>query len=178
MRNSYKRRPEDFRRRVIARISSGRGDLLAEEYRWLQMIPVDQLGKRYYNLTNHLNGHWSTDDEKRRAVSQKQTGKKLSPETIAKRTATRMQNGYKLSQRTKDKKSKLMTGERNPFYGKQHSEATKRYLSSLNKGKKQTEDVIAKKVATRKSRGYKHSMESNLKRAEAMRRYHAQKKAQ
>lgn len=71
MRNAYKRRPEDFRRRILARIDSDRGDLLAEEHRWLQMISGEELGGRYYNLTNHLNGHWSTDNEKTLTVRQK-----------------------------------------------------------------------------------------------------------
>ena len=66
MRNAYKRRPRDFKRRIIARIESSRNDLLIEEYRWLQMIEKEDLGKKFYNLTNHLNGHWFASDEDRR----------------------------------------------------------------------------------------------------------------
>lgn len=71
MRNAHRRRPEDFKRRIVARVESGRGDLLAEEHRWLQMIPDEELGSKYYNLTNHLNGHWTTDDGKSLTIKQK-----------------------------------------------------------------------------------------------------------
>ena len=60
MRNAHRRRPEDFRRRVIAKIKTSRQDLLNEEHRWLQMIPDDEIGVRYYNHAKHLFGHWST----------------------------------------------------------------------------------------------------------------------
>lgn len=69
MRNAYRRRPTDFRRRILGRIISTRGDLLAEEHGWLQMIEGDEMGVKYYNLTNHLNGHWMTDEGKARTIS-------------------------------------------------------------------------------------------------------------
>lgn len=71
MRNSYKRRPQDFKRRIITRIYTNRQELLQEEYRWLQMIPDDQLGKKYYNLHNHHFNHWSVDDNKRKTIGDK-----------------------------------------------------------------------------------------------------------
>jgi len=71
MRNAYSRRPNDFKRKVLSRIDSQRGDLLAEEYRWLQMIDPDELGKKYYNLTKHQNGHWTTDHHKATTLSNK-----------------------------------------------------------------------------------------------------------
>lgn len=71
MRNAYKRRLQDFKRRIISRINTCRQDLLTEEHRWLQLIPLKQLGKKYYNLTRHLNGHWSTDDQKSLTIKQK-----------------------------------------------------------------------------------------------------------
>ena len=71
MRKAYQRRPSDFRRRIIARITSSRQDLLLEENRWLKMIQDDELGSRFYNLTKHLNGHWSTDEKKRMSVGEK-----------------------------------------------------------------------------------------------------------
>lgn len=62
MKQAYKIRPTDFKRRIIARIYSNRSDLLIEENKWLSMINNDELGKKYYNVTNYLNGHWSTDE--------------------------------------------------------------------------------------------------------------------
>jgi len=82
MRNAYKRRPNDFKRRIVAVVETGRNDLLIEEHRWLQMIKKEELGKKFYNLTNHLNGHWFASDEERRlSISEK----------ISKRTKEAMQ---------------------------------------------------------------------------------------
>ena len=58
MRNAYNRRREDFRRRVLSRITESRAQLLLKEYEWLTLIPSEQLGKRYYNLRQHQFSHW------------------------------------------------------------------------------------------------------------------------
>ena len=70
MRRSYKRRPTDFRRRIVEVVKT-RNDLLEAEGRWLSMIPVDELGKTYYNLTNHVNGHWTSSEEKILSIKEK-----------------------------------------------------------------------------------------------------------
>ena len=59
MRKSFKRRPEDFTRRVLSKVQD-KGLLLEEEHRWLSMIDPGELGERYYNLTQHKPGHWTT----------------------------------------------------------------------------------------------------------------------
>lgn len=59
MRNTYNRRPEDFRRRVIKSNITSRLETLEEEFRWLSMIPSDQLGRKYYNHSKKHFGHWS-----------------------------------------------------------------------------------------------------------------------
>jgi len=79
MRKSYKRRPTDFRRKILSRIGTSRIDLLQEEYKWLSMITDDLLGKKYYNLTKHMNGHWTTDPDKVKII-----GKKISEANIGK----------------------------------------------------------------------------------------------
>lgn len=72
MRQAYKHRPQDFKRRTLARIYTNRKDMLEEEYRWLSMINKDELGGgRYYNLQNHHFGHWSVDDERNLSTKQK-----------------------------------------------------------------------------------------------------------
>lgn len=50
MRAAYRRRPTDFKRRIIATISTCREDMFIEERRWIGMIRDEQLGKRFYNL--------------------------------------------------------------------------------------------------------------------------------
>lgn len=116
MRNAYKRRPQDFRRKILTQVDSQRGDLLAEEYRWLQMISKDELGKKYYNLTNHMNGHWSSDAEKaniiRKNHSQKMKEKYQDPEYKAKVTSSQKP----MTQDVKDKLSKMYKGKKRINY--------------------------------------------------------------
>jgi hypothetical protein len=64
MRNSYRRRPQDFKRKIISRIYTNKKDLLKEEYRWLSMIKDEELRTRYYNLSKKHFGHWSANDNK------------------------------------------------------------------------------------------------------------------
>ncbi len=65
MRQSYKRRSEDFKRKIISKVYTNRQDLLEEEYKWLSLIKDEELGKRYYNLSKKHFGHWTVDPEKR-----------------------------------------------------------------------------------------------------------------
>jgi hypothetical protein len=71
MRNAYKRRPTDFKRKILKHVKTNRNDLLLEEHRWLLMIPKESLGKNYYNMTQHLNGHWETEEERRLSLVDK-----------------------------------------------------------------------------------------------------------
>lgn len=73
MRKSYARRPQDFRRRILAWATS-KESLLAEEGRWLSMIkPEEAKGKRYYNMNLTTKpGHWSATD------NNKTVGEKIS----------------------------------------------------------------------------------------------------
>jgi len=81
MKHAYKRRPNDFKRRVISRIYTNRQDLFEEEYRWLQMIKPEELRKRYYNLHNKRCGHWANVEYDRKTIGQRaaQTRKQKYP---------------------------------------------------------------------------------------------------
>lgn len=63
MKNSYKRRPQDFKRKILSR-TTNQQNLLDEEYYWLKMIKPEELGKKYYNLRQHHHGHWTTNKNK------------------------------------------------------------------------------------------------------------------
>lgn len=72
LKRTMSRRPEDFRRRVVARVSTSRQDLLDEETRWLQMIREDEIKPntmtpRYYNL-NRRAWHWVADPQKAKTI--------------------------------------------------------------------------------------------------------------
>jgi hypothetical protein len=62
MRASYKNRPNDFKRRILERVYTNRKDLLIKENKFLNTIKEEELGTRYYNLTKHMNGHWTTEN--------------------------------------------------------------------------------------------------------------------
>ncbi|NBW12462.1 MAG: hypothetical protein EBR82_30965 [Caulobacteraceae bacterium] len=98
MRRSYKRRPNDFKRRILEKVVS-RDQLLIAEGKWLYLIPNEELGKKYYNLTNHVNGHWTSDNEKQISIKEKisNTKKKFwsSPESEAAREKIRQLNKEK-----------------------------------------------------------------------------------
>jgi hypothetical protein len=60
MRDAYRRRPDDFKRRIIEMIND-KSLLYDVEYKWLSLISEEDLGKKYYNLRKHKWGHWTTD---------------------------------------------------------------------------------------------------------------------
>jgi len=71
MKKAYKRRPDDFKRRILKIVITNRQDLLNEENRWLSMIKKEELKIRYYNHHNTEFGHWSTDEKRRAEIGQK-----------------------------------------------------------------------------------------------------------
>lgn len=58
-------------------------------------------------------------------------------------------------------KGELLKGEKNPFYGRKHSEETKLRLKKINLGKHPSEE--SRQKMSKSGRGRKHSQESKLK---------------
>lgn len=114
MRKAFRRRPEDFKRRILSK-DLPRHELLAEEHRWLDKVKDEEIGNRYYNLTKHLNGHWSTDEERVKIIAEK----------ISK------------AEGRKEKISKA-------HLGKTHTDETKQKLRAHNLGKKHSEETKQK----------------------------------
>ena len=71
MKQGYKIRPDDFKRRILSKVYTDKEDLLEEEYKWLSLIKKDELGKKYYNLHNHHFKHWSTVEQQSLSVREK-----------------------------------------------------------------------------------------------------------
>jgi hypothetical protein len=67
---AYKKRPKDFKRRIISRIISSRSDLLDEELRWLNMIRDSELKKKYYNIFKKTK-HWHSDETRLPTIRQR-----------------------------------------------------------------------------------------------------------
>jgi hypothetical protein len=119
MRQSYNRRPEDFKRRIIKRIYTTHKDLLIEENRWLLMIDPEKTTSknttskarknnvRYYNVRLSTQDYWWSDTDQRLTIGEKISAAKkgkpctMTPEQLEKR-------GKKVSEA---KKGKLLTEE-------------------------------------------------------------------
>lgn len=105
MRQSYNRRPDDFKRRILKRIYTNRKDLLLEEERWLSMIDPEKTtpknttlesrqNVRYYNIKLGTQNQWWSDIDSRLTIGEKisaaKSGKKttMTPEQLAERGKT------------------------------------------------------------------------------------------
>jgi len=156
MLQAYKRRPEDFRRRIISKINTNRQDLLNEENKWLQLIKSEEIKVKYYNLRNHEFGHWTADEAKSLIIGKKisssqknnpnfgswNKGKIRSHETkqkISESTKKSMKDYYKIHPRTEETRKKI--GENSKrlqiegkigMKGKKHSYETKKKMSENN----------------------------------------------
>lgn len=71
MKQGYKHRPNDFKRKILFRTDKSKQQLLIEENRWLSMIKEHEIGKKYYNLRIHEFGHWSADKDLSLNVSER-----------------------------------------------------------------------------------------------------------
>jgi len=78
MKSAYKRRPKDFKRRILSTVHSNKTDLLNAEQRYLNMIKEEELGKKYYNLKKSAHGGFSPNAIK--ASAESRTGKPLTQE--------------------------------------------------------------------------------------------------
>lgn len=142
MRDAYRRRPQDFKRRVLKRGIS-KEKLLEEEYHWLQMIKPEEIGKKYYNLYQKHFGHWALlpDEERKKSIKQKlsawQKGKKLSDEH--KKKISEAHKGKKHPNRkrpvlTLEHREKISKGRKGIKFTEEH-------LKNLRKPKKERKKI-------------------------------------
>lgn len=71
MKNSFKRRPDDFKRRILSRIYTDKRNLLELENKWLKLIKDEELKVKYYNLRNKDFNHWSIDQDLSLSIKEK-----------------------------------------------------------------------------------------------------------
>lgn len=180
MRKSFRRRPEDFKRRILTNNINDRKEVLIIENKWLKLIKNDELGVKYYNLQNKDFNHWSSDPDKLLTISEKLSkankgvsrnkgrklseetkqkireslkGRKLSEETLAKR------NGHKKSEETKQKMREAHKREN-------LSEETLLKMSQASSGRKLSDEH--KTILIESRIGSKHSDESKNKMSDAL----------
>ena len=134
MRKSYRRRPNDFKRRIIISNIKSRLETFIEEQRWLSFIKDEELGKRYYNLTKCYDNHFSIVENKRLTMAEK-ISKSLKGKP-GRRKGTKQSDEAKnkiilaLKKRIRKpwpeefikKLSESRKGINNPNYGKKHNE--------------------------------------------------------
>jgi hypothetical protein len=122
MKQAFKHRPNDFKRRILTTNIQTRKETLLIESNWLQMIKPEELGKKYYNLTNHKYGHWTTDDTKRQSVNEKMV-------------ANHWSKNPEKAKIIKEKLSIAGKGRPNPSARRPRTEEEKRNISNKLKGK-------------------------------------------
>lgn len=134
MRDAFRRRPKDFKRRIISRIFD-KEHLVIEEQRWLDMIKKEECGKRYYNKT--LKSHMPSMIGRQHTEETKQKMRLAAlgkPKSLEHRENIRSANlGKKYSEEVNKKKAR--TGYKHTEEAKQkmrlhkHSEESKRKMS-------------------------------------------------
>lgn len=86
MRDAYKRRPQDFKRRILS-IATSRREMIDKENMWLKLIKVEEIKVRYYNLRIHEFNHWvineDTSKTTRQKISERTKAAMQRPEVIA-----------------------------------------------------------------------------------------------
>lgn len=129
MLRAYKKRPQDFRRRILAIVTTSRRDLHAEEQRWLDLVRPDELQRRYYNYKKYATGAdpvaaslWMRGNkhglgkpcspEKREKIAAAQRGKYVPPEVREKMRAAKL--GKKQSPETIAKRAAALAGRKRP----------------------------------------------------------------
>lgn len=124
MKSSYKRRPQDFRRRILVSGVQTKQQLLEIEGRWLALISQSELGSRYYNLKTVAAGGATRNgmqhsEETKAKIRQSSLGKKISDTTKLKMREAKL--GKKMTPETREK----MSHSGGSFRGKSHSEETR-----------------------------------------------------
>lgn len=71
MKNAYKRRPTDFRRRILETKIKTRVEQYNHEQKWLDLIKPEEVKIRYYNLNLKIHDHWCQYDDKILSIGQK-----------------------------------------------------------------------------------------------------------
>jgi hypothetical protein len=130
MRDAYRYRPKDFKRRIIQK-NIKREDLLAEEYKWLQYIKPENIGNKYYNLHTKHFGHWSNIEGSNLTVRQKlsEASKKLHQNPAYKEKF--LEGRKNLPAQTSEQIAKRAKSNT----GKKRTEETKRKISQSHQGK-------------------------------------------
>ena len=129
MRRSHYNRPQDFKRRTLAIVTTSRADLYEEEQRWLSRIKESEIRSKYYNLCLSVKNLWHQDPEKRLTVGQKISHTKLSNPDKQRRGAHSEETKKLMSERKKggsftlEHRAKLAASKRGTVYSDERKAA-------------------------------------------------------
>jgi hypothetical protein len=152
MKNAYKRRPNDFKRRILKTNIQSRDDMFEEEYRWLSMIKLCEIKKRYYNI--HVNKYisWHSYDKNIKTMSQK-----ISMRTKEAMAKPDIREKYLNGLKTR----KLSEAMQRPEVKAKRSAA----LKGKNKGRKHTGEQLENMRLAAKNRHITESGRNGLRKA-------------
>lgn len=112
MKCAYKKRPHDFKRRIIKTNIETREDTFIIEQKYLDLISDDELGNRYYNLNKNKCNSWFKYDENIKTMKQKiafKTKEAMQKPEIKERFLIGLKNRNCMqSEKTKTKRSNSM----------------------------------------------------------------------
>lgn len=189
MKLGYKKRPNDFKRRIIERIYTTKKDMFEAEYKWLQMIKPEEIKHRYYNLRiNWKHPAWEYDQHKIKTIGEKistshrtyeeRTGKPwgwwMNERFISTDTKQKIRQanlGKTYSKEVNAKKGRPLSDERkqqNSEFMKEHYQNNPRSIETRQKIRKNSKRLQAEgKIGTK---GKKYSAESKTKMSEAQKK--------
>jgi len=98
MRDAYRRRPLDFKRKILKSNIQTLKEMFDEEAKVLARIKKEELGKKYYNLHNVNKNHWSTNETSKLSV-----GQKISASPFRNKRISEANKGRFVSEETKQK---------------------------------------------------------------------------
>lgn len=135
MREAYRRRSTDFRRKILAKITTNHLELLVTEQRWLDMIKPYEFGRKYYNINSKVgNWAWWMNEETKQQVIEKMKGNKNGCGNKNK----------PLTEQRKQNISKSKIGKKNPKSSKTLKEKYQNGYISFHKGRKRSEETKQK----------------------------------
>lgn len=140
MRDAYRRRPQDFKRKIIQR-GIPRDILLEKEYKWLQLIDDNELGKKYYNLSKRHFGHWANNLNEKNKISEKISKKQI---------------GRILTEEWKKNISKANKGNLACSHG--WSLESREKIRQTLSGRKQPPELVKKRAEAIKAKNYKRKL--------------------
>ena len=155
MRKAFKRRPEDFKRRIIKTNIQSRKELYEEEQRYLDMIKPEEIKVRYYNLNIKNNEVWHKYDDHIKTIGQKISAAKkgkstgpCSPETAKKISEAKKKKFSERGGMTEEHKAALRGIKKKPHteeWKTANSERMKEQWSADSKRKKSVSEAAKKR---------------------------------